>query len=570
VNYNNDIAYRVRETTLCLRLPGESVDPASATVSAAEIRAGISRRYADLLDSWVDLGRNRDRLELACALTHRGDLLQWNGYAAAWWWVLFELVDSRLGGQGGAWTGVQVESSGMPRRLVQRVFMARMGALQGGKGASFLPVFELGMLLSAGFVAGMAEYVAAWIAHRRTGRRLEARGGCLVLVFADEENTTKHVYRWMRSLQPGDHTPYVLGSPLRALRQRPEWAASSLPTLGEWMRALLPGWHSLRCYLGEAHGSAAMALGSDRAARRRILLTGSRLARQAVHAVRLKRCAALPETALFSLQGTEGLLLAVALEAAGVETVHWLHGILVSRRNLDGLAALAIAKCNADADELRRSGHYKRVINGESAVRQDALADGARGPARDGRTLLALTTLYHPTRVPFDELKLAEIREFLGTVSALARRLGCRVVWRPHPHEVKSDCAGLVAGSLDPALVTVDHGTPLDSQIASAEWVVTTVSGTILDVIAQGCVPAVYTGSFFEEVGLTNALPASLRFRDLAGGLQVMEHLAVPANRQQALAHLRRELSFDREYSPPQVSRAFVEGVEAAPAGLRK
>lgn len=557
--YTSDIAYMVRGTTLFLCLREEAGVPEYKEISNLRICARMRQRYADLLDSWVNLTCSGDRMRLACALAYRSDLSQWNSYAAVWWCALFELIEEDIGKGDVPFKDIRAESRGMPQYLIRFLFRNRKCEAGQVRFPSWLSTVVLGTCLLVGLVGGSAEYIAAWVAHRRFGRRLKCKSEYLILLYAEEENTTKHVYRWARGMSPDQYTPYVLGSPLRALRQRPEWAMGSLPTVWEFIQGVWLGLKATRTYLSVAYGSAATVLYGGGASWWMIFQTGSRLARQGMHTARLRRCVSLPGIAVFSLQGTEGILLDVYLKTQNVSSVHWLHGILISRRHLDGLSSLVITKCRADAKELHRSSHYQKIMNAERMDhRLQAVGFNVRRGGAGG-DLLLLTTLYHPTRVPHDALKWQELRECLETITKVARWLKCRVIWRPHPLEVKAGCVMRMMPHMDAALMIVDHQTALTEQIDAARQVVATISGTILDVLARGRLPAVYAGGFFEEVGITTFLPECIQFSDLQSGQGVMNLLDSNENQQRVYTQIAAGLGFDREYSLPHSLRAILE-----------
>ncbi len=248
---------------------------------------------------------------------------------------------------------------------------------------------------------------------------------------------------------------------------------------------------------------------------------------------------------------SDTFLLELALQRRRLATVHWIHGTPGSTVGFYGVSDVVFCMSRVDAQTIRAIGDY-----GSYAWPTSRNCRSAASPAKSsGRHVdaLIMTNLIHdvtpfPLAVSYDDLVflLRCVADALGTGA------GGRVVWRPHPHEVRNKACFPAAKALAEQLgfVVAPHR-DLAEQIREARLVITTLSTTIRDATSVGTVPLVFVGHLHEDAPQWRAIPGEITFANV--------------NELRALSDRMQDTSFVRE-AYAQLAQLYGNGASALPS----
>lgn len=226
------------------------------------------------------------------------------------------------------------------------------------------------------------------------------------------------------------------------------------------------------------------------------------------------------QTVIFGHVGrADTILLEAAMQANGMKTVHWMHGVSVGRA-YQGRSNLCVTLCSHD------ERWHKRILNYDRNVAFVLPRPKFRTGSKRGWAILTNMTHYgythFPAVGPAHEMRLIEL------IAELASREGVNpasVVWKPHPVFYQRDpqVRTLITRKLDELgfLLWPHERMPFD-QIAAYETVIVTPSGVALELLKAGRLPVL---AEFEPVDPDHALarlePRGADFDSLKAALAI-------------------------------------------------
>lgn len=240
-----------------------------------------------------------------------------------------------------------------------------------------------------------------------------------------------------------------------------------------------------------------------------------------------------------------------ALRQRGVQTFHWLHGIVEDGLHYRADSSVCLCQNEVDAELRRRHGAYGscRVYpKAASETLPEETDHTARAPSSGA---LVITNLIHPDNRFADYGAATTLEELLRMTADYSRGMEITsFTWRPHPKESTApDFDRFKQLAIDLGF-RVDNSTHLGDQIKSHCQVISTFSGSIGDVAEAGAIPAIFAGLPYETDGHWGRLPEALKFRSAAELAAVFARLTDGG---WATAQ-RRELL--RQYNQPRTALA--------------
>jgi hypothetical protein len=164
-----------------------------------------------------------------------------------------------------------------------------------------------------------------------------------------------------------------------------------------------------------------------------------------------------------------------ACRAAGVYTVERMHGALYAQHELAGVGRTAV--CEAQFWTPREAQVARRFV-AATAGAPARFAEGMPAKKRDGPLTILLLTSYATSLTTGDanaRPRRHYQRRIVREVLAVAKKLGARVVWRPHPADDETIVRADGAPELLPA------SAELADDLRAADVVVASVSTTIVE-----------------------------------------------------------------------------------------
>ena len=202
----------------------------------------------------------------------------------------------------------------------------------------------------------------------------------------------------------------------------------------------------------------------------------------------------------------------LALQHRGVETVHFLHGLVGDPIGYWGVSSKCICKTQADVALLlaTRTGYYGEIA--AAPCKQPAGDLVVAVNSRSDDTVLVITNLIHPANYRYKGI--AEGRELnLLEIVASSCAPDCALIWRPHPGERNNVSAfARVAAVAERLGFKQDCESALPEQLQHAGIVVSMFSSVLSDIIMSGKVPYVYAGIPYEETPGWNGINDELKF----------------------------------------------------------
>lgn len=211
----------------------------------------------------------------------------------------------------------------------------------------------------------------------------------------------------------------------------------------------------------------------------------------------------------------------LALQRAGINTVHHLHGIIGDPIGYWGVSSKCICKTKADVELLKSLavGYYSEIaaMDCKSISKMDNLPAGIS----EISSILILTNLAHPANYRYKGI--AENRELqLLEVVAESNKMGWQMLWRPHPCERDNrqifERLAARAGALG---IKMDSSADIHDQLDKAGIVISVFSSVLSDVVMSGKVPLLYSGVPYESLPGWQSISADLKFSSSSelGGL---------------------------------------------------
>ncbi len=226
----------------------------------------------------------------------------------------------------------------------------------------------------------------------------------------------------------------------------------------------------------------------------------------------------LPEKVLFGNLNADCVAADAFLRSRGVETIHWLHGTVEDEYKYFGFSSACLAPTGADAEVRREFGSYQICRSEAPPVDLGSMGD-VPPEAKDGGTVLLTNLLHTGHQLPESVRKrsLALLLELLGT-SGFPEVGG--IHWFPHPMECASPDFTEFSALAEKHGIQVGAAGGWKGTLARASTVVTTFSGSVVDVLRSGQIPVIWSEVRYPNVGLWKHLPGDLLFKD-AGGLRI-------------------------------------------------
>jgi len=221
---------------------------------------------------------------------------------------------------------------------------------------------------------------------------------------------------------------------------------------------------------------------------------------------------------VFGFLRCDTAFLEAALQKRGRLTVHWLHGTLSRYYTFYAHADICVALNEADAQTVASYGCYRKVVTIPSERDWPGLAE-----RNDGGALVLFTNLLHPAQ----QLEPAELRESLEALFEAAQAVWSGPIrWRPHPRERDAaDFSEWVKRAAARSIFLEDSATLADA-VRGAGLAVCTLSGVIQDVVREGRVPALWTRTGYERIGIWAAQPAEISCASIEELREVVGKLA--------------------------------------------